>query len=90
MKLSNPNILTALILAGLILGVLMGQFVLFDPAVSLGSDHWTRVAGDIVLIRPLMMLIVPLIFVSVLFQRFGLARPVGLWPLGLMLRYRRL
>ena len=82
MKLSNPNILTALILAGLILGVLVGQFVLFDPDIALGSDHWTRVAGDIVLIRPLMMLIIPLIFVSVITGVTSIGSPKALGLVG--------
>ena len=82
MKLSNPNLLTILILAGLIAGVFFGQFVLFDPDVALGSDHWTRVAGDIILIRPLMMLIVPLVFVSVITGVTSIGSPQQLGVVG--------
>jgi Na+/H+-dicarboxylate symporter len=81
-KLSNPNLLTILILVGLIAGVLVGQFVLFDPDVALGSDHWTRVAGDIILIRPLMMLIVPLVFVSVITGVTSIGSPQQLGVVG--------
>ena len=82
MKLNKANLLTALILAGLVAGVLVGQFVLFDPNVPLDSSHWTRVAGDIVLIRPLMMLIVPLIFVSVISGVTSIGSPSHLGLVG--------
>ncbi len=59
-----------MILAGLVLGAIVGQ-VLHDPATPMGSDHWLKAVGDIVLVRPLTLLIIPLIFFSVV---AGIAR----------------
>lgn len=61
----KTNLLTLLIVIGLVLGVVYGQFILFDEAERIASDHWTKEAGDLILIRPLMLLIIPLIFTSV-------------------------
>ncbi len=65
--MSKNNLLTVLILAGLVLGVLVGQFVLYDPIPDHRIDdaHWTKQMGDLVLIRPLTLMIIPLILVSV-------------------------
>lgn len=61
----RTNLLTLLIVIGLVFGVIYGQFVLFDEAERIATDHWTKEAGDLILIRPLMLLIIPLIFASV-------------------------
>jgi len=82
MNMRNPNLLTFLILAGLLAGALVGQFILYDPDVPIGSDHWARVAGDLVLIRPLMLLIVPLIFVSVVSGVTSIGSPQRLGVVG--------
>ncbi|MCH8210700.1 MAG: hypothetical protein IIB99_04945, partial [Planctomycetes bacterium] len=63
--MKHGNLLTVLILIGLAAGCVYGQFVLFG---SMGDDpdgHWTKQAGDLILIRPLFLLIIPLVFVSV-------------------------
>ena len=63
--MSKGNVLTVLILIGLAAGCLFGQFVLFDAAEPITSGHWTKQAGDLILIRPLKLMIIPLVFVSV-------------------------
>ncbi|MBJ95256.1 MAG: sodium:dicarboxylate symporter [Rickettsiales bacterium] len=78
----RAHLLTGLILAGLIAGALFGQFVLFDPATPIAVDHWTRIAGDLVLIRPLTLLIVPLIFVSVISGVTSIGSPQRLGVVG--------
>ncbi|MCA9285183.1 MAG: dicarboxylate/amino acid:cation symporter [Phycisphaerales bacterium] len=62
----RENVLTALILLGLIGGVALGQslFVAAQQSGEPVSDSW-RLAGQLVLVRPLMLLIMPLILVSV-------------------------
>ncbi|MDY7109997.1 MAG: cation:dicarboxylase symporter family transporter, partial [Planctomycetota bacterium] len=65
--MSKGNLLTLLIVLGLIGGVLFGEFVLFDPdpAGRIGDEHWTKQAGDLILIRPLTLMVIPLVLVSV-------------------------
>ena len=81
-NIRNPNLLTVLILAGLLAGALVGQFMLYDPAEPIGADHWARVAGDLVLVRPLMLLIVPLVFVSVVSGVTSIGSPKRLGVVG--------
>lgn len=76
------NLLTVLILLGLVAGVLFGQYVLFNADDPIPHDHWTKAAGDLVLIRPLMLLIVPLIFVSVVAGVTAIGDPSRLGVVG--------
>ncbi|MBX3375024.1 MAG: dicarboxylate/amino acid:cation symporter [Phycisphaeraceae bacterium] len=76
------NLLTVLILLGLVAGVLFGQYVLFNAGDPIPYDHWTKAAGDLVLIRPLMLLIVPLIFVSVVAGVTAIGDPSRLGVVG--------
>jgi len=62
----STNILTILILAGLVLGAIVGEFGFFASGAVIDGDHWLKTTGDLVLIRPLKLLIVPLIFFSVI------------------------
>ena len=62
----STNILTILILFGLVAGALVGEFGLHATGVPVDGDHWLKATGDLVLIRPLKLLIVPLIFFSVI------------------------
>ncbi|MDP6600902.1 MAG: dicarboxylate/amino acid:cation symporter [Phycisphaerales bacterium] len=80
MRHARTNLLTILILLGLVAGALVGQFVVHDPAVPIGADHWMREVGDVVLIRPLKLLIIPLIFFSVIagISRIGDPARLGL------------
>ncbi len=57
-------LLTLLIIVGLVVGCIYGQAVLFDVADPIGANHWTKQAGELILIRPLMLMIIPLVFVS--------------------------
>jgi len=78
--------LTVLILAALVLGVVVGQFLLFDPSLtadkldSIGKP-WEE-AGSLIFIRPLKMLIVPLVFVSVVVGVTSIGSPEKLGVLG--------
>ncbi len=74
------NILTLLILIGLVAGVVVGEFVLFDPADPIG-DGLKRM-GELVLIRPLMLMIIPLIFVSVIVGVTSIGDPSRLGVVG--------
>ncbi len=62
----STNILTILILVGLVAGALVGEYGLHAAGAVVGNDHWLKATGDLVLIRPLKLLIIPLIFFSVI------------------------
>ncbi len=86
MKISKENLLTILIVIALVLGALVGQFLLFDASATpeklkQNTQAW-RTAGDLVLIRPLMLIIVPLIFTSVLTGVTSIGDPKKLGVLG--------
>jgi Na+/H+-dicarboxylate symporter len=66
MKHRSTNVLTILILLGLVSGALVGEYGLHAVGAVVDGDHWLKAAGDLVLIRPLKLLIVPLIFFSVI------------------------
>lgn len=76
------HLLTPLILLGLVAGCLFGEIVLHDPDSPIGNDHWTRVAGDLVLIRPLMLMIIPLVFFSVVAGVCAIGDPSRLGLVG--------
>lgn len=85
-KLSKENLLTILIVVALVLGALVGQFLLHDPSATQEKlrqavQPW-KTAGDLVLIRPLMLIIIPLIFTSVLTGVTSVGDPKKLGVLG--------
>lgn len=71
------TLLTVLIILGMVIGALVGQFLLYGGDVD--STHWTKVAGDLILIRPLKLLVIPLVFFSVVagITRIGDPRKLG-------------
>lgn len=77
------NWLTALIVLSMILGMLFGQFVLHDSTNPIDGSHWTKSIGDLVLIRPLKLLVIPLIFFSVVAGITRIGDPAKLGRLGL-------
>jgi Na+/H+-dicarboxylate symporter len=82
---SKRNLLTGLIFAGLVLGVLIGHFFLFkkEPTESdMATVQAWQTAGRIVFLRPLQLLIVPLIFTSVLTGITSIGDPKKLGLLG--------
>lgn len=84
--ISKENLLTILIVVALVLGALVGQFLLHDPSATKEKmeqavQPW-KVAGDLVLIRPLMLIIIPLIFTSVLTGVTSIGDPKKLGVLG--------
>ncbi|MCH2136932.1 MAG: dicarboxylate/amino acid:cation symporter [Phycisphaerales bacterium] len=74
--------LTALIVIGMVAGALFGQFLLHDPSAPIGGDHWSKVAGDLVLIRPLKLLVIPLVLFSVIAGVSRIGDPKELGRLG--------
>lgn len=83
---SKENLLTLLIVIGLACGVLVGQFVLYDAshteeALRSAAQPW-HTAGEVIFIRPLMMMIVPLVFVSVAVGVASIGNPQKLGVIG--------
>jgi solute carrier family 1 (high affinity glutamate transporter) protein 1 len=82
MSMKHGNLLTVLILIGLAAGALFGQTVLYG---NMGEDpnlHWTKQMGDLILIRPLLLLIIPLVFVSVVVAMTSIGDPSKLGVVG--------
>jgi len=82
----KDHLLTILILAGLVGGIIVGQFLLFDPgatgeALRQATQPWQDF-GDLIFIRPLRMMIIPLIFVSVVVGVTSIADPQKLGLVG--------
>lgn len=73
--------LTLLTLLGLVAGAFYGQYSLFDPLSPIDRSHWTHVAGDLILVRPMLLLTLPLVIAAAAnaaitlrsSSRFGLA-----------------
>ena len=63
MRSATLNLLTIL---AAIAGAFFGQTVLFDQQNPIDRSHWTFVAGDLALFRPLMLLALPLVVLGVL------------------------
>jgi Na+/H+-dicarboxylate symporter len=80
------NLLTVLILIGLVAGVAIGEWLFRSiGAVPAGQSHpldWLKSLGDLILIRPLTLMIVPLIFVSVVVAVTSIGDPSKLGVLG--------
>lgn len=79
--MKRGNLLTGLILFGLIAGVGVGE-LLFYLDVDDASLAFFKTAGDMILIRPLMLLIIPLILVSVIVGVTSLGDPSKLGLIG--------
>jgi Na+/H+-dicarboxylate symporter len=80
--MKHGNLLTLLIIISLVFGCLFGQFVLFDPDTLITNGHWTYQLGNLILIRPLMLMIIPLIFVSVVCGVTSIGDPSRLGVVG--------
>jgi len=80
----STNILTFLILLGLFVGALVGEFALYDPTGSnVANLQWLKEVGNLILIRPLKVLIVPLILFSVISGITRIGDPAKLGIVGL-------
>ncbi|MCR9217265.1 MAG: dicarboxylate/amino acid:cation symporter [Phycisphaerales bacterium] len=79
-------VLTILIFAALILGVIVGQFFIWDPAVT--SDVLSQKTaalqqiGELTFVQPLKMLVIPLVFVAVLVGVTSIGDPQRLGLVG--------
>lgn len=84
--MKKENILTVSILLALVLGALYGQFFIYDATKTVDALRAAaapyQAAGDIIFIRPLMMLIVPLVFVSVVSGVTSIGNPARLGVVG--------
>jgi len=84
--MKSQNILTVLIIGALVLGALVGELFLYDASLSLEAleqkvDGW-RLAGQFIFIRPLTLIIIPLVFTSVLTGITSIGDPKRLGLLG--------
>jgi len=81
--MNRSNLLTVLILIGLVAGVILGQWLhQTSGAEDPRSLDWLRDWGDLVLIRPLMLMIIPLVFASVVVGVTSLGDPSKLGRVG--------
>ena len=82
--MNRRTLLPVLILLGLVAGAMFGQWFLFDSATGEGvsAEHWTKVAGDITLIRPLKLMIIPIVLVSVVVGVTSIGDPAKLGIVG--------
>jgi len=84
--MKKETILTIAILAGLVLGALVGQFMLYNPDVSSDVLNQTiqpwKTAGELLFFRPLMLMIIPLVFVSVVVGVSSIGDPQKLGLVG--------
>lgn len=76
--MKSSTLLTILIVTAMVLGALVGEYVLFDPSGEGDLSTWKR-AGDLILIRPLKLLVIPLVLFSVVagITRIGDPRKLG-------------
>jgi len=81
--LSKTNLLTILILAGLVFGAIVGEAFLWDPnatpeQIEEATGGW-KITGELILVRPLKLIALPIIFTSVLtgITSIGSARKLG-------------
>jgi solute carrier family 1 (neuronal/epithelial high affinity glutamate transporter), member 1 len=78
----KSGLITLLMIAGLVVGALCGELLLHDPADPLPQDHWTGFVGKLILLRPLILMIVPLIFLSVTLGVASIGDPAKLGLVG--------
>ncbi|MCA9296594.1 MAG: cation:dicarboxylase symporter family transporter, partial [Phycisphaerales bacterium] len=79
--MNKHNVLTVLIVLGLAVGVIVGE-IIFQSTGGIGDDHWSKLAGDLILIRPLKLLIVPIVFISVIVGVTSIGDPSKLGVVG--------
>ena len=84
--MKKENLLTILILGGLIGGVLFGEYLLYDPAATKQALQQAaqpfQTAGELIFIRPLRLLIIPLVFLSVITGVTSIGNPSKLGLVG--------
>ena len=83
---NKTNLLTLLVVIALIAGALIGHFVLWNqnatPEAQRQAVEGWKTAGNLIFIRPLMLIVIPLIFTSVLTGITSIGDPKSLGVLG--------
>lgn len=79
--MKRGGLLTALMLIGLAGGAAVGQFLLFDQHTPHADAHWMRTAGELILVRPLTLLVAPMVVAAVV---VGVARIGDALRLGVL------
>ncbi|MFM1805533.1 MAG: hypothetical protein RL136_2412, partial [Planctomycetota bacterium] len=72
---------TLLLFVGLALGVIVGQW-LFTSSGPSGVGDWWSTAGELLLLRPLQMIVVPLVVLSVASGIASIGAPSKLGMIG--------
>jgi Na+/H+-dicarboxylate symporter len=78
----RTNLLTILIVLGLLLGAGLGELLYQADDVLVTTAHWSKVAGDLILIRPLKLMIIPIVLVSVIVGVTSIGNPQKLGVIG--------
>jgi proton glutamate symport protein len=80
--MKKGGLLTLLMLLGLAAGLLYGQYGLYSAVSPLDEQHWTRTAGEFILLRPMTMLVMPLAFIGVTVGVAMVGSPLRLGVMG--------
>ncbi|MEC8559099.1 MAG: cation:dicarboxylase symporter family transporter, partial [Planctomycetota bacterium] len=80
--MKKDTLITVLILAGLVLGAILGQILHVNLAEGEALNPIWMDLGDIVLIRPLKLMVIPLVFLSVVVGVTSIGDPSKLRLVG--------
>ena len=80
--MKKDTLITVLILAGLVLGAILGQILHVNLAEGEALNPIWMDLGDIVLIRPLKLMVIPLVFLSVVVGVTSIGDPSKLGLVG--------
>ena len=80
--MKKDTLITVLILAGLVLGAILGQILHVNLAEGEALNSIWMDLGDIVLIRPLKLMVIPLVFLSVVVGVTSIGDPSKLGLVG--------
>ena len=78
----KDGLITVLILVGLVAGVILGQWIHGSSSDPAGAGNQWMEVGKIILVRPLMLLVLPLVFLSVVVGVTSIGDPSRLGLIG--------